>query len=171
MWLIASGSGSNSGYSIYNNDPLYFKGGEEITVCFRLETTGASTIEYLGMLDLLGAGTPTIGLWINIANTTLSGKSAKSGGGTTTTGTTYTVSTGTWYRIKIVHTTAGSRADFTLYNASGTQLWTDSTVTNVPYQSSGGAARMVMTALNSGSAVNLMYLDYYRMRYTLALTR
>jgi hypothetical protein len=87
------------------------------------------------------------------------------------TASTFTLTTGTWYRAKIVANSDASRVDFYLYSEAGALLWTDNLTTNIPT----GAGREVghmAGAFNTGTtATPLLWVDYMYLLIARTLTR
>jgi hypothetical protein len=75
------------------------------------------------------------------------------------TGTTYTFSASSWYRLKIQLNSNATSVTFVIYDDAGNVLWTDSLTTNIP-TSSGRETGAGMIGTSSGTtAVDLYHLD------------
>ena len=162
---------ANSGYRYITSLSTFLLAGTETSVfVFFLPATDASTTIRLGFQDSATSTAPVDGVWINIANTTLDGRTS-SNSTSSTTGTSYTLSASTWYSVKIVLNSAATQADFYLYDSSGTQLWTDNLTTNIP-TASGRVTGHGLVANNSGTtAVDLLDIDYMDVSISRQLTR
>lgn len=113
-------------------DALLVGGGESFQCIFRVQSTNANIITILGYQDSAISTAPVDGMYINIAGSTLTGKTVSNSVGSTTS-TSYTVSTATWYRAVVITNSAGTQVDFYLYNATtGALLWTNSLTTTIP---------------------------------------
>ena len=156
---LKSSTSADSGVLIrlgYQN--LILAGGESSDAIWTVETT-AGTVAAHGFVSSLGKPTVTdSGVRVFINGTTLSGISY-AGSTQTNTGTTYTITQGTWYRSRVSIDAAKTVATFSLYTcADGTLVWTD-TVTPAAFTPNVLQSTLVVT--NSGSsAINLMQLDY-----------
>ena len=103
---------------------------------------------------------PTNGIYFEISGTTASGVCSDNSS-KTSTGTTYTITQDTWYRGQLIVGQDKSTVSFTIYNDSGTSLWTSSVTTNLP-----GSTRTMhsgVIATNSGTSINILDLDYMAM--------
>lgn len=108
---------------------ILITGGEETDMIFRILSTADLRLRF-GFYDNSTGGV-TDGVYISISGTTLVGNTT-AGAATSTTPTSYTVTTGVWYRLHIAVSEEADRVDFFLYDSSGLLLWTDSLDTNIP---------------------------------------
>lgn len=144
----------------------YIRAYEELEVIFNLQSVAATKTHYIGRHNALSADAvaPTYGIYIKIVNNVLTGYH-----NTTATGTSYTVSTSTWYRLAIVVNSAKTIVTFTIYNESGTSLWSQSiALTLYTGLLPLFAAKVVST---SGVASDLIILDYFSYDIPHVLTR
>lgn len=133
-----TGTVINSGYRFMTATNCLLIAGEEHTeFVFKTFYNTITTIR-LGFQDSLTSTAPTDGIWINIANATLTGKT-RSNGTESTTGTSYPLSNTTWYRAKFAVSDDATLVTFILYSEAGTQLWSQTLATNIP----SGANRQV----------------------------
>jgi uncharacterized protein with putative carbohydrate binding module len=126
-------SGANTGYRFFPSTSLitYLGGGESVEIIFQAQST-SNTVFRLGFQDGVTTTAPNNGAWVNVAGTTLSGKTAANGT-TSTTGTTYTISATTWYRMRVFVSDNAGTVYFELYTCSdGALVWSDSLTTNIP---------------------------------------
>lgn len=162
LWRITSGAAANGAYFVYLQGSILLGGGEVAECIFRVNSTTDLVFEG-GFLDQTLPTTPTDGAWINIAGTTLSGKTANNGS-VSTTSSTYAISTATWYRMKVVVNDSAASVTFYLYNASGTLLWSDTLSTNIPTaagrETDMGVAACKTTA-GSASLIDIDWLAYW----------
>lgn len=157
-------SNANSGVRIIlgGGNKILLAGGEKTTFIFSTGDVVDNVTRRFGFLDNTDRTAPTDGVYFKQAGDTLTGQTANN---TTisTTGTSYTITTHTWYRGVVELNTAGTLATFTLYaDDSDTVLWTDTLATNIPT----GADRVVghgdiCTLDSSTGAVIIGYLDYF----------
>ena len=143
-------------------------GGESSEFVFNVLTT-TTFMGYMGFMVFNTYNQPTIGAWINIAATTLTG--VVGNGSITATGTSYTISAATWYRAIVQNNAGNTSWTFTLYACAAptTVLWQNScSGANIPAQL---LSHGVVEANSGGSAVTLMDLDYMNLNIANALTR
>jgi hypothetical protein len=165
---VTTSTTTNSGWQ-WTTDltQILLSGGEESEFVFMLNATTNSTFR-MGFLDSQSSTEPTDGAWISIIGTTLRGY-CKNNAGPTSTASTYTVSTATWYRGYISVNSDASTVTFSLYNASGTQLWTDTVSANIPTARTTGHG---IVGTNSGtSAISLYDIDFMRLTFNKGLSR
>ena len=157
----ASQNGADTGHSmrIPTGSTLLLQGGEYCSGVFRLQNT--TNCEYrFGIHDVIGVAVDaTDGVYISISGTTLSGKTANNST-RSSTGTTYTVSTATWYRMKVVVNSNATRVDYYLYDAAGALLWTNNLTTNIPTASGRGVGIGFTGYKTTAGTVALFDLDW-----------
>jgi len=167
---LSSSATANSGYYVITSagKNAILGGGEAFKCCFMVSGTGTSTnTGKYGFQDVLTSAVPANGAWINIANTTVSGKTAKASA-VSTTGTTYTIVTAVWYTAEVIVNSNATLITFNLYDDQGTLLWTQTLSTNIPITFVGDG----VVATNSGTAaVVTAYLDYLKYKCTRKLIR
>jgi hypothetical protein len=165
----SSATGNSGGTFYLNSTGLLLAGGETTELVFWLITTTDTTVRF-GFQDSFTSTAPVDGAWINIAGTTLTGKT-RSNSTESITGTSYTITANTWYRVKVVINADATRVDFYLYDAAGTQLWTDYLTTNIP-TATGRETGHGVVATNAGTTAKpLVNLDYMNLSMTRTLTR
>ena len=148
---------------------ILIAGQEQAEFVFYMDTV-SNIYTRMGFLDAISVSAPTDGVWIDINAATVAGKTANNTT-TSTTSSTYTASATTWYRATIVINSAASSVTFTLYDAAGSSLWTDTLTTNIPT----GAGRFVGFEFQSwkttAGAGTLAELDYIKLYTPRTLTR
>lgn len=155
---ITSSGTANSGYRfIMGTNTFLIAGGEYTELIFNV-VTSTNITQYFGFHDSTTSTAPTNGCWINLAGTTLDGKCGN--GATTTTGTNYTISTGTWYRATVSVNAAVNLVTFALYNAAGTQLWTDTVNANIPTAAGKETSHAVVITESAGASQACVDWDY-----------
>lgn len=152
-----SGYFISSDGSVNSAKDMILAGGETFEFIFRSDTNSGTTTRF-GFMTTDAVN----GVFIEIVNNVLVGKTIKSGAGAgnATTGTNYaTITDGVFYRAKIVMNADASVATFTLVTcADGVQVWTDTLNTYIPILPVG----INMSSSNTGTtAVNLITLDWY----------
>lgn len=155
-----SGTTLNSGYMLRaSTNAVTLGGGEQFECVMRFPGFTNNTVR-IGFHDTTTNAAPADGVYFEMSgSSTVSGK-ATSNSSTTTTGTTFTASTATWYRLKITITST-SRADFFIYDMSGSQLFTNNVTTNIP----NGAGRdcgicAIGTNSTTTGGIDVLDLDY-----------
>jgi hypothetical protein len=134
--LSSSAGSTDRGYRwLTATDCIQLDGAESSEFVFKTSINLSNVRVRLGFQDSNSDTAPTDGMYIDINGTTLKGIT-RSNGSETVTGTTYTISTSTWYRCKMALSSDGATASFWLYNESGTQLWTNTCTSNIPTGSS-----------------------------------
>jgi hypothetical protein len=170
---VLASTSANSGYryqlGTYARVLYAPTGGEVFEIAFFPHLLTNSTF-YFGMHDAQDVSAPTDGMYVSVVGTTLTG-TCRAGGSATNTGTTYTLSTGVWYRLRVAVNSAATLVTYTLVTCNnGTQVWTDTVNSNIPSSSQVYAVGAVIT--NNGlSATAVCTLDYIAYVYTVALTR
>ena len=172
---ITSSTSANSGYRIFVSANSFLLAGTESTdSIFRPQTLAGTTIRF-GLHDSTSSGSPVDGAYILMEQVggvdgVIVGKTSDNSV-RSTTGTSYTLVTNTWYRLRVTVNANATRVDYFLYSEAGALLWTDNLTTNIPT----GAGRYCghgVIATNSGtSAVDLADVDYLDLTLTRALVR
>jgi len=159
---LKSTAAANSGYALLTvANCLCLQGNESTQMVFAPVAT-TNTVVRMGFSDTYQLVEPTDGIWIHIAGTTLTGRTASSAARSTTP-SSHTVTPGTWYRAAISLNAAGTIATFELYECSAPSvvLWTDTLAANIPL-GSGRETGHAIVAYNTGVAgpAELIHLDY-----------
>jgi hypothetical protein len=170
MLKVKSSTTTNSG-GLVGSSPVMFLlgGGEAFEVIFNIVTLANGTFR-LGFHDSVTSADAVDGVYLEIASTGVATGKTSSSSTRSSTGTTYMVSTATWYRL-LITVTSTSRADFYLYDDAGTQLWTDNLTTNIP-SAAGQETGAAIIGTNVGTtATDLYHLDWMAVYFTTARTR
>lgn len=163
-----SSTTTNSGYLVSSNVGMFrLGGGEAFEAIFNITTLTTSTFRF-GFHDSITFADAVDGVYLEILATGVATGKTSNNSARSSTGTTYTVSVGTWYRLLITVTSA-SRVDFYLYDDAGTQLWTDNLTTNIPSARETGAA--VIATNSAVAATDLVHWDWMAVYFTTARTR
>lgn len=167
---LRSSTTTNSGVLIGTNPAqILLAGGEVCEFVCRLETLALSTFR-MGFLDTTTSADATDGAYVEIDSSGVATGKSSSNSTRTSTGTTYTLSAATWYRVKVTVNTT-SLVTFAIYNDSSTLLWSDTVTTNIP-TASGRDTGMGLVCTNSGTTVvDLVNLDYMALSFSSARTR
>jgi len=168
---LTSSTSANSGYAYALGTSSFLLAGTEVTEFIFQVVTTANTTARLGFQDSNSSTAPTDGAWVNIAATTLDGRTA-SNTTSSTTGTNYTITASVWYRAKVVVNSDATQMDFYLYTcADGVQVWTNNLTTNIP-TAAGRETGQSAVATNSGTtALELVDMDFMDVYMTRTLTR
>jgi Carbohydrate binding domain len=152
---------------------ILLSGGESFEAVFQVISSTNTTVR-LGFHDATTATDADDGAYINISGLTLSGKIANnsiSTGTRATTGTTFTITATTWYRAKVVVNTDLSGAVFTLYNDSGTVLWTSPLTSAIPSTAGRETGGGLIVQTTNTTLTHLLNMDYMAMWWTEPITR
>lgn len=166
---------ANATYRIMTDVSAFLlAGGEACTFVFqdRNTTTRATSAFRMGFQDSTAVQTaPVDGVYFNVAGGVATGR-CRSNSSQTDTSTTYTLTENTWYTATIAINAAGTLATFTIYNESGTQVWTDTVATNIPT----GASRFTGWGVLAGetstdAAAAIVRMDYMSLEIGRVLVR
>lgn len=157
---IRSSTTTNSGGKWLTEPVMILLGGKEYFEAIVNPTDiGADTTVRVGFMDTTDHTDNVDGAYFELSAGTLKGKTATNST-RSTTGTTYTPSTATWYRLVIMVKSDASRVDFYIYNDAGTILWTNSLTTNIP-TAVGRETGAGIVATNVGTTQTyLIHVDY-----------
>lgn len=124
---------ANSGYGIrILITALLLAGGEKTTFIFKTATTITGVTRRMGFHDTTDYNDAVDGVYAEIVDGVIKGKTANNSV-RSTTGTTYTLTAATWYRLVVQLNADASLATYTLYaDDSATVLWKDTLTTNIP---------------------------------------
>lgn len=164
--LKSAASTVNSGYKITTtNGAMILGGGETGRVVFYLNTiTNISAI--IGFHNSLDNNPPTNGVYFNIVNDVVKGRTAKNSS-SSETGTEYSLASNAYYCFAIDIDTSASTATFKIYSDDQSLLWSDTLSTNMPTGALGFGVNAWTTA--SDEVKYLLTLDY--MEFTLPKVR
>lgn len=161
LWAYqCAASAANSGYQ-HRCGTFLLGGGEQAEFVFDFAVT-ANTLAYLGFHNSTTVAAPTKGVWLDFNGTTVTGKTA--GTATQTTGTSFTIVQGSWYRGVVSVASDRSSVAFYLYSSQtgGTLLWSDTcaVTANIPATTdSVQHCSLVCNTLSQAQTI-LFYLDY-----------
>jgi spore coat protein U-like protein len=120
----------------------------------------------MGYHDSLTENAPVDGVWLNIADGVLTGKTSTNST-SSTTGSSYNLEQNKWYRGKVVLNADASEATFTLYvDDSDTVLWTDTLSTNIPKATGRETNHADVCTYSGTSAIEIGSIDYVRARFS-----
>jgi len=152
-------SNANSGYGhLTNGSQVIIKGGENFTWVIRPDVVAGQRCLFGISNSYTPPTDPVDFLGFDLQAATLRGLAIKAGSGTTATGTTLTVSAGTWYCLNMSVSNDKSLVTYTVKNDAGTTLWTGTTAANVT-----AVACYVLqagTVGTPGGAANVVTVDY-----------
>lgn len=161
---MKSTTGANSGYR-YSTDikSILLNGGEKTTVIFKTAPVLTTVTTYMGFHDSVSEAAPTDGVYSKISNVTLTGQTINNTTGSTT-GSSFTVSADTWYRLVIEINADATLATFVLYaDDSDTVLWTDTLATNIPKTGGREVGHTIISTSSGVEAIVVGELDYMDM--------
>jgi hypothetical protein len=166
---VNSSSTANSGYYYeFINSSLAGLHGNEVTtaIIFPIRTDSVTT--RFGFHDATSSSDAVDGVYFEVVpgDGECSGKTANNSV-RSTTGTHYHLSNSTWYRLYLVVNGDATRVDYYIFDAAGTQLWTDNLTTNIPTARSTGHGIICTKTLGGVSElINIDYIDCYLGRLT-----
>jgi hypothetical protein len=146
---------------------ILLQGGEVHECEFRVLPNVSQFRAKLGWFD--NSTAPVDGVYIDIQQLTLTGKSTNNSS-TSTTGTSYALTANTWYRCKII-ITSSSLVTYYLYSAAGVLLWSDTTTTNIPTSAGRETQPIVVAYRTNNVATNLMDVDWLTWYHITELAR
>jgi hypothetical protein len=165
---ITTSSSTNSGYNIATATSFYLRGGEISNAILSLTNVIAVTSMRFGFGDFSG---PTVavsnGVYFECTATNggsiiIDGRTAASSS-RSTTGTSFTATANTFYHLRLSLSADRSTATFTVYDESGTSLWTNTLTANIPATTTvlNHCLRCTNTTTTSGQVIlNADYMDY-----------
>jgi hypothetical protein len=154
---LRSSTNANSGVWLgTGTNQVLLGGGEVYEAILYLDTLSGSTFR-VGFHNSTSNADAADGCYVEVDSSGVATGKTANNSTRSSTGTTYTLSAATFYRIRIVVTSTSS-VTFYIYNDSGTLLWSDTLTTNIPSTRTCGA---LVTTTNSGTtAVDLLHLDW-----------
>jgi len=169
--LTSSTSANSGAYILMGVSSFLLKGSCRCDAVVRTSTLAGTTVRF-GFHDSASSTTPTDGAYIFIDPVTnlLTGRTFDNSAGSVT-GTSYAVTTPTWYRLRVQVNTDATRVDFYVFDEAGNTLWTDNLTTNIP-TTAGRETGNGIVATNSGTtAVSLVDVDMIDLEINRALIR
>lgn len=122
-------------------------------------TTLTNTTVRVGFHDSTTSADAVDGAYFELSAGTLKGKTA-SNSTRSTTGTTFTPTAGTWYRLRVTVNSNATQVNFDVFDDAGTNLLAANLAANIP-TASGREVAAGLVATNSGTtATDLLHLDY-----------
>lgn len=155
--LIESSLGVGAEVKLYDNIFL-LKGGEVVEAIAYLVNDASDAV--FGFRDSVGGAID--GAWINLSADTITGKTS-SNNVQSTTASSFTIVSGTWYRVKVSISNDVSQVDFFVYDENDALLWSDTLFTNIP--NVAGRETSVYAALGAaGASKKLDWLAFYSLK-------
>lgn len=174
--IFECGNAGNSGYYVMTNTAFKISGSEETECILKSPTTwDADETGAFGWVDTPTVITaPTDGIWLGWADVagdmTVYGKTAKTGGATSTTASGFIFADDTYYLLGIVTNNDASRVDFYIFDMAGKLLWTDLLTTNIP-TTNPMAHGIKAWDTTGGAAHDILIVDYINLQIHRALQR
>lgn len=136
----SDGDATDSGYYwVAANNEISVGGLEQMDFVFSTPSSLTGRRWRLGFQDSLNTTAPVDGIYFEMSADTIIRGVCRDNNSQTVTGTTYTLSTSTWYRGRITVNAAATTVGFKIYSAAGTELWSQIILNNIPT----GSARAV----------------------------
>lgn len=168
---ITSSTNTNSGgYVETEGQSFLIGGGETAEFVFRVIDLTTLTVR-MGFLDTQTSADAVDGCYIEILSTGVATGKTSNSSTRTTSATIATLSINTWYRARIEVDNAAANVQFTIFNASGNQLGTQTNSANIPT----GAGRVCghgFIATKSGTTAQAcIEMDYMSVQINKTLVR
>jgi len=129
---VTSSTSANSGYSVVTGTSFVIKGGESASLFAAMLNNGSTTSLRFGFGDWSSSTVAAAnGIYFECTNLVCDGRTASSSS-RSTTGTSFTATAGTFYYFLIEVNSSATTVTYTIFDASGTQQWTNSLSTNIP---------------------------------------
>lgn len=163
---ISSSASASSGRIVSlaaNLVPILITGGEVFEATFKLANL-TNCAYYLGFLDATNTDAVD-GAYIYIPSSGAAVGKTSSNSVRTSTGTTYTVSTSTWYRARITVNSNATSVTFEIFDDSGTQLWTNTSASNIPTAAGRETGAGFSAAYSTGGVQSLLDIDWLALWY------
>lgn len=158
---LTSSTTQNSGYG-YNttSNSILLCGGEKTTIIFKTASTITGITRRLGFHDTIDQNDANDGVYAEIIDGVITGKTSSAGTRSATTAT-YTLTASTWYRLVIQLNSDATAATFYLYaDDSNTLLWSSILNTNVPNSVGRETGHGDISTYNGTSAITIGSIDY-----------
>lgn len=167
---------TNGGYAFVTNGAMiHIAGGEKCEFIFFTDSASATVTGRLGFQDSATSSAPTDGTWLELVGNgtgvVVTGKAASNSAGTST-GTTTTLTVSTWYRGVVEVNAGATSVAYTIFDASGAQVWTDAVVASIPTganRQTGFMLLMTESTVDAGAA--RVSLDWFKLTLNRTLVR
>ena len=168
---IVSSTTTNSGGLIATQAAAYLiQGGEFAEFVIQPITLTNSTIR-LGFHDCTTSSDAVDGVYVEIPSTGAAVLKTASNSTRTTSSTITTVSTSTWYRVRLEVDNAAANATAWIFDANGNQLGTATQSTNIPTGAGRDTAHGIIGTNSGTTAIGIVDLDYMSVGSSKALIR
>lgn len=168
---ISCTTSANSGYVLGLSTTYTLLAGNEVSNAILTVTNTTDTKVKFGFFDVYSVSDPVDAACIAIDGTTLTGKTS-SNSTLSTTGTSYTITAGVWYNLKVYTNADATKVTFEVYDSPKTQLlWSDSLTANIPT----GAGRLTghgVSMYSTGTTAQVLgSVDYMDLSINRTLSR
>lgn len=172
LTTIKSHAGNaNSGYWwIAGGTALLISGSEEFQCVFRVDTLTDLTVD-IGFHDSSSSTAPVDGVYFVIPSTGALIGQTSAANAKTSTSTSYTISAGTWYRVRATLNQGATLATFYLYSEAGALLWAESISLTIPTAAGQETGIGVTATKSSAGTVDMITLDYFGASFSRDLVR
>lgn len=141
------------------NEHVLIGGNEWFEMIFDIVTLTNSVFRF-GYVDAQSiTADPFDGVYFEVSSGTLKGKTANNQT-VSTTATTYTPSTGVWYRARLGVNEDASLVSYYLYDENGAGLWSDTLSTNIPTATGRECGVTIRVGSTNSAITDLIHLDY-----------
>lgn len=163
---------ANGGYTFFTANAAHLiSAGQYCRFIFSPQGVRAGQIVRLGWQSSVLSTDPANGSWAEITangSTTIISAKCRAASVSTTHGTTYTLTSGNWYNLKIT-CVAGPNVQYQLYTDAGSLVWDVTISTNVPSAVLGWGINAFETSTDAGA--DIIWMDYHKLAVTRTLTR
>lgn len=166
-----SSTTTNSGCQVTGDLTAYrIAGGEFAEYIIKVDTLTTSTFRF-GYLDTATSTDAVDGVYIEVPSTGAAVCKTSNNSTRTTSATIATLSTATWYRLRIDVDNTAANATCTIFDANGNSLGSQTNSANIP-TTAGRETGQGYVLTNSGTtAVNLAQVDYMSVGTKRAIVR
>ncbi len=170
--VVFRGSGTSGGGAYISSVMPYCINGSEIFECVFLVNSLANATIRLGMHDSVSGADAVDGIYLEIASTGVATGKSAANSSRTATGTTVTLSANTWYRLRIEMNSTAAIATYYIYDAAGTELWTDYVDANLPTGAGREVTCVKLTATKANtSSQDVLSIDWVKFLQRKVMTR
>lgn len=170
---LSSSTTANSGYNFTIDEEAIFIGGGEIFEA-SIKTPSSFSNRTIGVGFYDGTSGDTDFAYVNIDSSGVATlKTSSDGSSVTTSSAIATLSTNTWYRVRITVDDDASGITAAIFNDAGTSQGSQENTTNLPTSSDDFTGCGIFGKNSTTSSVTIVYVDYLSLSYSAgrALTR
>jgi hypothetical protein len=168
---VTSSTTTNSGGRCTTDATAFLlAGGEATEFVFSIPDLTTLTLR-MGFLDTTSNTDATDGAYIEVPSTGAAVGKTASNSARTTSSTIATLSTATWYRARIEVADDAASVIFTIFDANGNQLGTQTNSANIPTGASRQTGHGFVATKSGTTAQGCLDIDYMSLEFNKALVR